>query len=69
MQVVRTARSGGRTTINADVSSIIDGKRQDIPLQAGDIVYVPASAAKLPLYAVYKFVTDVFRIAGTVPVL
>jgi len=69
VQVVRNERSGGRTTINADVSSIIDGKRQDIPLQAGDIVYVPASAMKLPLYAVYKFVTDVFRIAGTVPVL
>jgi polysaccharide biosynthesis/export protein len=69
VQVVRTERSGVRTVLNADISTIIDGKKQDIALQAGDIVYVPASAAKLPLYAVYQFVSNVFRIAGTVPVL
>ncbi len=69
VQVVRTGRSGERNVIDANVNNIIDGKGEDIPLRAGDIVYVPASFAKLPLYAVYQFVSNVFRIAGTVPVL
>lgn len=69
IQVVRTRRTGVRMVLSADVPGIIEGKGQDIPLEAGDIIYVPASAAKLPLYAVYSFVTNVFRIAGTIPVL
>jgi polysaccharide export outer membrane protein len=69
VQVVRTGRSGERAVLDANIDSIIDGRGKDVPLQAGDIVYVPASFYKLPLYAVYQFVSNVFRIAGTVPVL
>ncbi|HUI26155.1 MAG TPA: SLBB domain-containing protein, partial [Candidatus Kryptonia bacterium] len=69
IQVVRTKRSGVRTVLSADIPGIIDGKGQDIPLEAGDIVYVPASGLKLPLYAIYSFVSNVFRIAGTVPII
>ncbi|HVN87119.1 MAG TPA: polysaccharide biosynthesis/export family protein [Candidatus Binatia bacterium] len=69
IQVVRTKRSGVRSVLSADIPGIIDGKGQDIPLEAGDIVYVPASGMKLPFYAIYSLVTNVFRIAGTVPIL
>jgi polysaccharide export outer membrane protein len=69
VQVVRTQRNGVRMVLNADVPTIIEGKGRDIPLEAGDVVYVPASAAKLPLYTLYNFVTNVFRVAGTIPVL
>ncbi|MBI1816472.1 MAG: polysaccharide biosynthesis/export family protein [Deltaproteobacteria bacterium] len=69
VQVVRTQRNGTRMTLSADLKGIMDGRGQDIPLEAGDIVYVPANALKVPLYALYYVVTNVFRVAGTIPIL
>ncbi len=34
---------GGRTTFEIDLRAILDGKREDLPLEPGDIVVVPES--------------------------
>ncbi|MBI4353357.1 MAG: polysaccharide export protein [Candidatus Omnitrophica bacterium] len=43
VKIVRTNADGTKQTIQANVRRILDGKADDVPLQAGDLVVVPES--------------------------
>ena len=62
--VWRTEPGGTKKRIDVDVDSVRKGKTQDLTLQAGDVVSVPASTAKMVPYSGYWFLTNVVRVGA-----
>jgi polysaccharide export outer membrane protein len=62
--VWRTEPGGTKKHIDVDVDSVRKGKTQDLTLQAGDVVSVPASTAKMVPYSGYWFLTNVVRVGA-----
>jgi polysaccharide export outer membrane protein len=53
VRIVRRETDGQIGVMTVDIASIQAGKTPDVPLENGDIVDVPYSAAKIPGYALY----------------
>jgi len=70
VKVIRTERSGARTTIVTDLQKIKRGETNDIALQGGDIVELGYESGKLMAYGVYKFFATAVNIGigGQVPI-
>jgi len=64
--VWRTEAGGTKKHIDVDVDAVRKGSAQDLTLQAGDVVSVPASTAKMVPYSGYWFLTNVIRIGAGV---
>jgi polysaccharide export outer membrane protein len=62
--VWRTEPGGTKKHIDVDVDAVRKGKVQDLTLQAGDVVSVPASTAKMVPYSGYWFLTNVVRVGA-----
>jgi polysaccharide export outer membrane protein len=63
-EILRTASDGQRTVVPIDLSSVESGDKRDIPVEAGDLVLVRASALGLVPYTlstiINKFGTGMF---------
>jgi polysaccharide biosynthesis/export protein len=62
--VWRTEPGGTKKQIDVDVDAVRRGAAQDLTLQAGDVVSVPASTAKMVPYSGYWFLTNVVRVGA-----
>jgi polysaccharide biosynthesis/export protein len=63
--VVWRAEPGGtKKRIDLDVDAVRGARAQDLTLQAGDVVSVPASTAKMVPYSGYWFLTNVVRVGA-----
>jgi polysaccharide biosynthesis/export protein len=62
--VWRTEPGGTKKQIDVDVDAVRRGEAQDLTLQAGDVVSVPASTAKMVPYSGYWFLTNVVRVGA-----
>src|SRR5262249_46878741 len=67
VKVVRTLPTGEKRELGTfDVKAVMGGdKSQDIPLQAQDVVMVPASGSKVAAYGVLDFLRGMFSIGIT----
>lgn len=70
VRVIRSERTGGKTTVVTDLAKIKRGESPDIPLQGGDIVEVSYESGKLVAYGFYRFLAETihFGINGQIPV-
>jgi polysaccharide export outer membrane protein len=66
--VWRGERDGSKKRIDVDMERVAAGEQKDVTLQAGDVVSVPASAARMVPYSGYWFVTNVVRVGAGVSV-
>ncbi|MEW6268549.1 MAG: polysaccharide biosynthesis/export family protein, partial [Thermodesulfobacteriota bacterium] len=66
--VWRGERDGSKKRIDVDIEKISTGEQKDVTLQSGDVVSVPASAARMVPYSGYWFVTNVVRVGAGVSV-
>jgi polysaccharide biosynthesis/export protein len=66
--VWRTQPGGTKKAIEVDMDAVTSGGGKDVTLQAGDVVNVPASAAKMVPYSAYWALTTVVRIGASVPI-
>jgi len=64
--VWRSSPGGGKTRIDVDVNELTAGRGKDVPLQAGDVIHVPASAIKLVPYSGFWVLTNVVRVGAGV---
>jgi polysaccharide export outer membrane protein len=62
--VWRTEPGGKKKRIDVDVDGVRKAQAQDLTLQAGDVVSVPASTAKMVPYSGYWFLTNVVRVGA-----
>ena len=62
--VWRSERGGTKRSIPLDFDAIRAGDAKDLTLQAGDVVQVPVSAAKLVPYSGYWVLTNVVRVGA-----
>jgi polysaccharide biosynthesis/export protein len=62
--VWRAEPGGTKKRVDVDVDAIRQAKAQDLTLQAGDVVNVPASTAKMVPYSGYWFLTNVVRVGA-----
>jgi len=62
--VWRTEPGGTKKSIDVDVDAVRKGSAQDLTLEAGDVVSVPASTAKMVPYSGYWFLTNVIRVGA-----
>jgi protein involved in polysaccharide export with SLBB domain len=56
-EVLRNAPDGSRRAIVVDLSKIKDGAEDDVPVQAGDVVFVRHSVIGAMPYAFYEIFT------------
>lgn len=68
VKIIRGGKEGERGFLLANLESIKEGKQQDIPVQAGDIIEVPYSAVKIGPYGFYSFVRTIFHVGLSAPV-
>lgn len=64
--VWRGERDGSKRRIDVDLEQIATGDQRDVTLQAGDVVSVPASTARMVPYSGYWFITNVVRVGAGV---
>lgn len=64
--VWRGERDGTKKRIDVDLEKIAAGGQNDVTLQSGDVVSVPASAALMVPYSGYWFLTNVVRVGAGV---
>ena len=64
--VWRGQRDGSKKRIDVDLEKISVGQQNDVTLQSGDVVSVPASAALMVPYSGYWFLTNVVRVGAGV---
>ena len=64
--VWRSRPGGNKMRIDVNVNDITDGRGKDVPLQAGDVIQVPASALKLVPYSGFWVLTNVVRVGAGV---
>jgi polysaccharide biosynthesis/export protein len=62
--VWRAEPGGTKKRIDVDVDAVRHASAQDLTLQAGDVVSVPASTAKMVPYSGYWFLTNVVRVGA-----
>jgi polysaccharide export outer membrane protein len=63
--VVWRAEPGGtKKRLDLDVDAVREARAQDLTLEAGDVVSVPASTAKMVPYSGYWFLTNVVRVGA-----
>jgi len=62
--VWRSERGGRKRRIDVNLNEIAAGDQKDVTLQAGDVVKVPASPARLVPYSVFWIITNVVRIGA-----
>jgi hypothetical protein len=62
--VWRTQPGGTKKRVDVDVAAIQAGTARDLTLQAGDVIEVPASSAKLVPYSGYWILTNVVRVGA-----
>jgi polysaccharide export outer membrane protein len=62
--VWRTEPGGRKKRIDVDVDAVRKAEAQDLTLEAGDVVSVPASTAKMVPYSGYWFLTNVVRVGA-----
>jgi polysaccharide export outer membrane protein len=62
--VWRQEPGGTKKRIDVDVKSVRSGAAQDLTLQAGDVISVPASTAKMVPYSGYWILTNVVRVGA-----
>lgn len=62
--VWRSEPGGTKKRIDLDVASVRTGATQDLTLQAGDVISVPASTAKMVPYSGYWILTNVVRVGA-----
>jgi hypothetical protein len=60
----RTEPGGTKKRIELDVAAVRSGAARDLTLQAGDVISVPASTAKMVPYSGYWFLTNVVRVGA-----
>jgi polysaccharide export outer membrane protein len=62
--VWRTEPGGTKKRIDVDVDAVRRGEEKDLTLQAGDVISVPASTAKMVPYSGYWILTNVVRVGA-----
>lgn len=68
VQLVRTEKSGQKTSFTANLDSIKSGSQPDLPLREGDVVDVTSSGPKLVAYGVYRFFTSIMSVGASIPI-
>src|SRR5262245_1907165 len=68
VQLIRTEKSGQKTSFTADLDAIKGGGQPDLPVREGDVVDVTSSAPKLMAYGVYRFFTSIMSVGASIPV-
>jgi polysaccharide export outer membrane protein len=63
---LRRAVGGEEQRVVADLDAIASGETRDVPVTDGDVVDVPASNARLVPWGVWRAVSDVFRLGGSI---
>jgi polysaccharide export outer membrane protein len=65
--VWRTQRGGTKKKIEVNMDDVAKGAGKDVTLQAGDVIEVPASSAKMVPYSAYWALTTIVKIGAYVP--
>jgi len=60
----RTRHDGTKERIDVDIAAVREGSQKDVTLRAGDVVNVPASAAKMVPYSGFWVLTNVVRVGA-----
>jgi polysaccharide biosynthesis/export protein len=68
VNVMRAGKDGGKSLLLVNLEKLKRGEQSDIPVQAGDVIEVSASSAKLVPYGVYRFFSSVFHIGAGVSI-
>ena len=67
IKIIRTNTFGSRTTMELDLTDLKQGRLPDPPIQDGDIIEVASSSPKLLPYGLYRLLTTVVHVGGSVP--
>jgi len=64
--VRRVLASGGSRTFEVDLEAIADGRLPDVPIADGDVVYVPASVARVVPWGMWTVAREMIHVGGSV---
>ena len=64
--VKRAINPGQERSFTVDVAAVSEGRAVDVPIIDGDVVYVPASSARVVPWGVWNFITTIFRVGASV---
>ena len=64
--VKRAIAPGQQRTFTVDVAAVAAGRAVDVPIIDGDVVYAPASSARVVPWGIWNFVTTIFRVGASV---
>lgn len=67
VEIIRTDKSGKKTSFAADLDSIKSGAKPDLPVREGDVIDVTSSSPKLVAYGVYRFFTSIMSVGASIP--
>jgi polysaccharide export outer membrane protein len=67
VKIIRTERTGERSSFIADLAAVKRGEHPDIPVQDGDIIELSSSSPRLLPYGLYRLLTTVIHVGGSVP--
>lgn len=67
VHVQRTVGPGAQQVFTVDLAGIGDGNVADLPLVDGDVVWLPASTARLVPYGLWELTRTMVHIGGSVP--
>jgi polysaccharide export outer membrane protein len=67
IKIIRTNGVGARTSMDLDLTDLKHGRILDPPVHDGDIIEVASSSPKLVPYGLYRLLTTVVHIGGSVP--
>jgi polysaccharide export outer membrane protein len=64
VNVMRAGKDGAKSLLPVNLEKLKRGEQADISVQAGDVIEVSASSAKLVPYGVYRFFSSMFHIGA-----
>jgi polysaccharide export outer membrane protein len=67
IKIIRTNNVGSRTAVELDLTDLKQGRVLDPPVHDGDIIEVASSSPRLLPYGLYRLLTTVVHIGGSVP--
>jgi len=68
VEVIRTDKSGRKTSFVADLDSIKSGAQPDLSIREGDVIDVGSSSPKLVAYGIYRFFSSIMSVGASIPI-